>query len=584
MTYLDWSIVAGLNGAIIAYGFYLSRDVHSSTDWFLAGRALPWWMGGVSMYGPAIDSADLVADSGATYTLGLSYFTANWVGVVGGWALAGFFIFLPMYRLGMYTNAEYLEARFGAAARVICAFVQVQYRTLVLGIIGTTVFLTLSIVSGWDSSSAWGAVVAIAILASIYTAFGGLRSVAVTDALQFGVMTAAGLVIWFVVWGQVGGWDGVEQRLAAADAELPAQMLHVGHDNIEVVDVSDSSAEEIARKLLLGGEFDEAGGNIIRRTPAWLTALALAIMGLAYSIVNHTQSMRMFASRSEWDLKMSVFVASVAMLVMSFFNLSMGVMGRALQPVQSALPNGRQDAIYPYLVSLVDTVGLKGLVVAGILAAALSTYDSIGSSLSALLTRDVYARLFVQDRDDRHYLRVGQMLTPLIIALSFAYVPFLLKGGMVMFYLELTSTFVIPLLTLFLMGTLTRVHRLSGLIGLLAGALYGIVRLLSPWIAESFGIAVMPEVMLNAWAAYPISMLITAGVMVLVSVVVGWEQSGELLHDSHVEEGAWLRSSQTAARDLVATVDDAERNFTTPTVLAYLVVAAGCLLSFLFFW
>jgi SSS family solute:Na+ symporter len=446
------------------------------------------------------------------------------------------------------------------------------------------VFLTLSIVSGWDSVSAWGAVVALAVLASIYTAFGGLRSVAVTDALQFCVMTAAGLVIWFVVWGQVGGWDGIEQRLAAADADLPGQMLHVGHDNIDVIDVSDNSAEEIALKLLLGGQYDEAGGSIIRRTPAWLAALALTIMGLAYSIVNQTQSMRMFASRSEWDLKMSVFVASVAMLIMSFFNLSMGVMGRALQPVQDALPHGRQDAIYPYLVSLVDTVGLKGLVVAGILAAALSTYDSIGSSLSALLTRDVYARLIVKNRDDRHYLRVGQWLTPLIIALSFAYVPFLLQGGMVMFYLELTSTFVIPLLTLFLMGTLTRVHRRSGTIGLLAGALYGIVRLLSPWMAETFGITVMPGIMLNTWAAYPISMLITAGVMVLVSVVVGWERPGELLHESHVEEGAWLRSSQTAARNLESTATLPARNHGTPPVLAFAVVAAGCLLSFVVFW
>ena len=79
-------------------------------------------------------------------------------------------------------------------------------------------------------------------------------------------------------------------------------------------------------------------------------ALALVIMGMAYSIVNHTQVMRMFAARSEWDLKMSVVAASCATLAMTFFNLSMGVMGRALYPEQSALPDGRQDAIYPLLV------------------------------------------------------------------------------------------------------------------------------------------------------------------------------------------------------------------------------------------
>ena len=138
---LDWSIVIILNGGTIFYGLYLSRGVRSSADWFLAGRRLPWWLVGLSMYATAIDSSDLVADSGGTYTMGLSVMAANWVGVIGGWALAGFFVFLPMYRIGMYTNAEYLEARFGAAARVLCAFVQVQYRTLVLAIIGTSVFL-----------------------------------------------------------------------------------------------------------------------------------------------------------------------------------------------------------------------------------------------------------------------------------------------------------------------------------------------------------------------------------------------------------------------------------------------------------
>ena len=163
--------------------------------------------------------------------------------------------------------------------------------------------------------------------------------------------------------------------------------------------------------------------------------------------------MRMFAAKSEWDLKMSVIAGGAVMLVMSFFNLSMGIMGRALFPDQSTLPNGRQDAIYPVLVAQFKAFGLKGIVVAGILASALSTYDSIGSALSALLTRDVYARLIVRDKKDHHYLRVSQWLTPVIIGISFFYIPGLLRGGMVLYYLELTSAFMIPLLTIFLMGT-----------------------------------------------------------------------------------------------------------------------------------
>ena len=139
-----------------------------------------------------------------------------------------------------------------------------------------------------------------------------------------------------------------------------------------------SSAAEIERKLLTGGDYDAGQGTITRRTPSWLVAVAFIIIGVAYAVVNHTQSMRMFAARSEWDLKMSVAVAGGVLVVMTFFNLSIGVMGRALYPLQSALPGGSQDAIYPFIVRQFDIIGLKGLVVAGILAAALSTYIRSG--------------------------------------------------------------------------------------------------------------------------------------------------------------------------------------------------------------
>ena len=93
MSHWDWAIIALLNIPVIVYGFYLGLKVRSSTDWFLAGRTLPWWLVGISMYATAIDSSDLVGDSGETYNLGLSFFVINWVGVVAGWMIAGFFMF-----------------------------------------------------------------------------------------------------------------------------------------------------------------------------------------------------------------------------------------------------------------------------------------------------------------------------------------------------------------------------------------------------------------------------------------------------------------------------------------------------------
>ncbi len=579
LTQWDWILVAILNGSIVLYGLYLSGNVHSSTDWFLAGRKLPWWLVGLSMYATAIDTSDLVADSGGTYNLGISFFIMNWVGVIGGWALAGFFIAIPMYRAGMYTNAEYLEARFGPAARVLSALVQVQYRTSILAIIGGTVHLTLSVVCGWETLACWLAVVLIAILASVYTALGGLRSVAVTDSLQFLVMLAASLILWTLVWNEVGGWTGVEKKLAAYDEDVSIALLHAGHDNVERKSVTDLSPEEVNNRIArFGGEYLKDQNVIEQRTSGWLVAVAFIIMGVSYSVVNHTQTMRLFGARSEWDLKMSIFVAGIVLLLMTFFNLSVGIMGRALHPDQTLLPDGRQDTIYPLLVHELAPVGLKGIVVAGILAAALSTYDSIGATLSSLLTRDVYARFVNRKGSDFHYLRTGQIMTPLIIGGSFLYVPFL-KGGMVQFFINISSVFVVPLLVLYVMGRFTGVHRRSGTIGLLVGAAYGVLRLIVEWTAWPL----LPAFLMNQYGAYLYSMILTAGTMLLVSLLFGWETKHQFFHQ---EQDAWLRRSQEEAQQLqnVQGQGAGDRSTRLPAILAVLVLASGCVLSFWIFW
>lgn len=545
--WIDWLIVILLNGVIVAFGFYLARGVRSTTDWFLAGRSLPWWIVGLSMYATAIDASDIVADSGFTYEVGFSYFVANMVGTTVGWTLAAFLLFLPLYRAGMYTNAEYLEVRFGPTARVLCALVQVQYRTLVLAIMGGSLYWTVRTVCGWDAPTAMATVVGVAVFASVYTAFGGLKSVAITDVLQFAVMTVAALVVWVIVFNRVGGWAGVESKLAAHDPELPG-LLHVGRDH--------------------------------EQTPSWLVILGFTILGLAYPVVNHTQSMRMLAAKSVWDFRMCAWIAGLALVVMSFFNLTMGVFGRALYPDPEVLKAGgaTADRIYPLLVSELRITGVTGLIVAGIFAAALSTYDSIGSSISALLTRDVYARLIVRDRDDEHYLRVGQWLTPAIIGISFLYLPFLLRGTMTMFFLELTSAFVIPLLTLFLMGRFTRVHSASGSIGLLAGAVYGLIRQLKPQL--------LPDVMADAWAAYPFAILVSALTMLGVSLIKGWHPHGDHLTSSSEGDAGWLQSSQQAARELAKSTGAEERRSGSliPVVLALGVIVLGCFLCFVVFW
>ena len=487
MTPLDWLIVIVANGAIVGYGLYLARGTTTSYDWFLAAKGLPWWIVGLSMFATAVDSGDYVAVVGGAYTFGLSNLTTWWLGIPIGWFVVSYFVFLPLYRGGMFTNAEYLEYRFGPSVRLLSALIQVQYRTNVLGNIAFSLYLTFSILTGWGTET-WWFVVGIALASAAYTAAGGLKSVAVTDALQSIGMFLAALILWVVLWNFVGGWSGLETRLAEIDPALVGSMMHVG-------------------------------GRSEPGVPAVLVIFGWIVVHTAYSVVNHSQAMRLLAARSEWDMKMAAFVASVVLVVVMWCNITLGILGRAVFPDLAMV-----DQVYPRLVQDFLGSGLIGIVVAGVLAGGISTYDSIGSSIAAVFTRDIYARFFVKTRDDAHYLTVSRVATFGVIALSFGYVPFL-DDGMVALYLRLTSVAVMPLFTVYMMGTLTRVHQRSGAVGLLTGIAYGA----SSFLGDRWGLD-LPTWWTNTWWAYLWSIVFTSSAMVIATLFWGWAKKEDLRH------------------------------------------------------
>jgi solute:Na+ symporter, SSS family len=584
MTTLDWIIVLLLNGSIIIYALIFARDTKTSSDWFLAGRTLPWWIVGLSLYATLIDSSDMIVDSGGAYQFGVRMFVFNWVGVIAGWLLMVYLIALPMYRLGMYTNAEYLEARFGPFARMISVLIQVQFRTMVMGIMVKSIFLTLSIVFGLTAMMAWIVVVLIALIAVIYTMSGGLKAVAITDALQSIIMVIGSIIIFCIVFDKVEGWSGLKEKLEKNDATISRQMLHIGEDRIETIDASLISEKELDRHKILGTQYEQNKKVLLKKTSGWIVCMNLIFAGMAYSIVNHTQSMRLLGAKSEWDLKMSIVLASGILIIVTFLNLFMGVMGRALYPDISMLnvPEALQtvDSIFPVLVRDLTFSGLRGVIIAGIFAASFSTFDSIGSTLSALITRDIYARLIVTDADDSHYLFVGRWLTPLIIFGSFLYLPFL-SGGMFQYYLRMVGVFVIPLLTVYLMGALTRVHRKSGTIGLLTGVVFGLWALIAETLYLSNGTLILPASLINSLNAAPVSMFVTAASMVIVSFFYGFSAEKLLLHE---EKTKWLQSSREQVSNIQKVESVSSRNDLLPIISGILILVIGLVLSFVVFW
>ena len=369
MTTFDWLIVLVINGAVIGYGIYLARGTKTSSEWFLGARTLPWWAVGLSMFATNVDNADLVGVTGTTYSEGLHIVTVYAISSVVGGMLAAFYIVPVIYRAGFYTNAEYLEFRFGPAMRALSALIQIQYRGSMLGMMIWSAYLLLTRLVAVEPFWAWTLIVTLVILSGTYTAWGGLKSVVWTDAAQGIVMIVGALVIFAAVWRAIGGWSAMTAALALQGR---GDMVHIG-------------------------QYYGDDGN----TSSLIVVLGWTIIASGYWTVNHTQTMRLMGTRSLWDMRMAALWGVMLSLPIMVVSSSLGLFARAVPELQSV---DQPDTVYPLLANQFLGPGLKGLVVAGVVAAITSTFDSMGSALSAIFTRDIYARFMVGQREDRHYV------------------------------------------------------------------------------------------------------------------------------------------------------------------------------------
>ena len=509
MALIDWLVIAAINGGIVLYGLTRFRKEAKSFDWYLAAKSMPWWAVGLSAFGTAVDSGDYVAIVGGAYDLGLSQLTQWWLGISVGWFVLSFYVIVPMYRSGVFTNAEWLEFRFGPAARFMAVLINIQSRTNVLGNIFYSLFLVLNLVADIEARFSWAIVVAMAFAAVLYIVRGGLKAGVFTDALQAVAMIVASFVLWSIVWSSTGGWSGLTDKLAAISPDLPGSLLRVGG-------------------------YSHPGVHPI------LVALGFVVVLTTYAVINQYEAIRFLGARSEWDFKMAALVASGATAVCLWFNVSLGPMAHAHFPGLEL-----SDQAYPLLVREYLPTGLVGLVLAGLIAGGFSTFDSVGIGISSLFVRDIYARFIVKNESDEHYTRVGRISVPFIIAIGFAYVPFLQKG-MLLFYLRLAGAIAVPLMTVILMGIFTRVHRATGIIGLAVGLIYG----MSAILAEAYAWS-LPVWYTNTWWAYLWNLILPATSMVVASKVI--DQWRGPATDQEIAGLVYARQEQIDVRALMGT-------------------------------
>lgn len=419
---------------MIVLGWFFRRYVHTSQDYFLAGRLLPFWAIGMSLVVTDIGAVDFVGVAGQAYRFGIAVANFDWLGTIPGMLIAAF-IFVPYYwRAGVYTIPEYLGRRYNVVVRSIEAGIWVLFIALDLGILFWASALLLNTLMGWPI---FFSIIVTAIVVGVYTISGGLSAVVMTDVIQLVIMYLGGFAVVILGLHEVGGWS----QLVGKIHSLGPQYEH----HLRMFLPTDTDTPYPWTGILFGLTF---------------------VLANAYWIGNQTIVQRTLGAKDEWHAKASMVWGSLLKLFIPILVVTPGLIALAMFP-----DLGDGDKAFPVLVHRLLPPGLTGLVFAAFLAALMSSVDSALNSAATLWTRDVYQRFIYRRGTDRHYLAVGRITTLVLLIIGIVSAPLNQKfPGMYVYVQTLLSFIQGPTLAILLLGMFwKRTSSAAGLVGLVVG-------------------------------------------------------------------------------------------------------------------
>jgi SSS family solute:Na+ symporter len=375
---IDYFVVIAYLAGIMALGLYFRRFVHSSGDFFLAGKTLPFWAIGMSIVVSDIGAQDFVGVSGQAYRHGIAVGNFDWIGSVPAMLLAAF-VFVPYFwKAGLYTIPEYLGRRYNDGARVLASITWIVFFAFNLGIIFWASARILFVLMGWPRSLS---IILTATVVGLYTLLGGLTAVVMTDVIQMIIMFIGGAAVVFLGFYHLGGWSGFVERLAATGGDY--------RSSLELIQPVDTPTPFPWTGILFGLTF---------------------VMANAYMIGNQAVVQRCLAAKSVWHAKASMILGAFFKMFIPILVLFPGLMAIVLHP---GLKDG-DDAFLKLVASLLPP-GLGGLMFAALLAGLMSSIDSMVNSTATLWTKDIYQRYLRREASDSHYLMVGKVATVLLL-------------------------------------------------------------------------------------------------------------------------------------------------------------------------
>lgn len=536
---LDVIIILFYFGIILWIARWASRDKSKSgaaADYFLAGKDQGWLVVGASLFASNIGSEIIlgVSGAGARGDMPMANFEilAALVLILLGW------VFVPFYlRTGVYTMPEFLEKRYSRACRTylsvvsILAYVITKISLIIFA--GALVFETMGI-------PFWTGAIITVIATGFYTVLGGLRAVIYTDMVQAFILLVGTLVVTWFGLNQLGGWEGMMQTLDLA-SQAPGN----------------PPAERFFNLWRPVSDSDYPWTGMLFGAP---------ILGIWYWCTDQYIVQRTLSAKDVSNARKGALFAGYLKLLPVFIFFIPGVIAYALLQqgtINFSLENA--DQALPAMITSFLPIGIKGLAIAGLLAALMSSLSSAFNSSSTLLTMDFY-KYYRPNASDKNLVRFGQAATIVLVIISLGWIPFMrvLMGGGIFHYLQSVQAYISPpIAAVFLLGLLYKwINAKGAIVALWTGFAFGILRLVTEFLSKEGILQVEDDSMLGLLLSinflhYALILFIFSAVVLIVVSKMGIPQSAVFLEQVTFQKrkpGATFRWSMDAVLTVILIV------------------------------
>ncbi|XP_012728107.2 sodium/glucose cotransporter 2 [Fundulus heteroclitus] len=477
----DIAVIIGYFLMVIAVGVWSMLRTNRGTvgGYFLAGRSMAWWSVGPSLFASNIGSGHFVGLAGTGAAGGIAVGGFEWnalfIVLLLGW------LFVPVYlTAGVITMPQYLKKRFGGTRislylSIISLFLYI-FTKISVDMFSGAVFIQQAL--GWNI---YVAVIALLLITALYTVTGGLAALMYTDTFQTFVIIAGAFVLTGFSFAEIGGYSALIAKYSSA---VPSNFSSLDAQRYNISPQCYTPRQDAFSMLR-----DPTTGDL-----PWPGVLfGMTIGGIWYWCSDQVIVQRCLAARSLTHVKAGCIVCGYLKLLPMFLMVFPGMISRILYPdeVGCVVPEickkvcgtevGCSNIAYPKLVVTVMPNGLRGLMLAVMLAALMSSLASIFNSSSTLFTMDIWTRIRPQ-ATERELIVVGRVWVLCIVAISICWIPVVqaAQSGQLFDYIQSVSCYLSPpIASVFLLAVFVkRVNETGAFWGLVGGLAVGLCRML----------------------------------------------------------------------------------------------------------